>query len=110
MHSLLSDYRAEEPMNFDQIRQLALALLQQYEHAWQENEALRTILETYPMPDGTRGIPQWRETLADWLSHDEAKVRAHARFAPLFESIAAAQEEAEVLELLRKFPPVGGLN
>ena len=96
-------------MNFDQLKQLALSLLQ-HERAWQENEALRTILEAYGMPDGTRGIPRWRETLSDWLSHDEAKDRAHERFAPLFESIAAAQEESEVLELLRRFPPAGGVN
>jgi hypothetical protein len=55
-------------MHFDQIKQLALALLHQYKHAWQENEALRTILETYPMPDGTRGISSqyepWRPRAA----------------------------------------------
>jgi hypothetical protein len=97
-------------MNFDQLQQVALSLLRQYEHAWQENEALRTILETYRMPDGTRGIPQWREALVEWLSHDEAKARAHEKFAPLFGKITAAQEESEVLDLLRHLPPRGEMN
>jgi hypothetical protein len=45
-------------MTFDEIKRLAAFLLQNYETVWQENAALRTILETYPMPDGTTGIPQ----------------------------------------------------
>ena len=97
-------------MTFDEIKRLAAFLLQNYETAWQENAALRTILETYPMPDGTTGIPEWQETLAGWLSDDEAKSRAHARFAPLFAQIAASLDESEVLELLRRFPPVGGVQ
>lgn len=95
-------------MTFGEIKQLALSLLQNYEVAWQENAALRLILETYPMPDGSKGIPQWKEIAKDWVEHGRSVARS--RFSPLYERIQNAQQESDLLELLRKVPPVGGVQ
>jgi hypothetical protein len=97
-------------MTFDEIKKLATLLLHNYETAWQENSALRAIIKAHTMPDGTKGIPRWEETLAEFLSDPDAKARVHPGFAPLYARIAASQDQSEVLELLRRLPPVGGVN
>jgi hypothetical protein len=97
-------------MTFDEIKKLAKLLLHNYETAWQESAALRAIIQAHSMPDGTKGIPRWEETLAEFLSDPDAKARTHAVFAPLYARIAASRAQSEVLELLRRFPPVGGVN
>lgn len=48
-------------MDINELKELALLLLSNYEAAWSENAALHVILDTYPMPDGSKGIPSWRE-------------------------------------------------
>lgn len=95
-------------MEFDEIKRLALLLLNNYETAWQENAALRLILETYPMPDGSKGIPRWEEIVKDWIEHGRSL--AHDRFVPLYERIQSARQESDLLELLRKVPPMGGIQ
>jgi hypothetical protein len=97
-------------MTFDEIKTLAIFLLKQYETAWQENAALHTILTNYPMPDGTRGIPGWQDVLQSWLADAEGQSRAHERFAVLYDQIRSARQESDLLELLRKAPPVGGIQ
>ena len=86
-------------MTFDEIKQLAIILLQNYETAWQENTALRLILQTYPMPDGSKGIPQWKEITKDWIEHGQSVARS--KFSPLYERIHNARQESDLLELLR---------
>ena len=95
-------------MDFDDLKNLAISLLQNYETAWQQNAALRLLLETYPRPDGSKGIPQWEEITKDWV--EQGQSRAHERFAPLYERIQRAQQESDLQVLLRKVPPVGGIH
>lgn len=95
-------------MNFDDLKRLAISLLQNYETAWQENAALKTLLQNYPMPDGSKGVPLWQEIFEDWL--EQGRSRAHERFAPLFEQIQSARQESDLLELLRKVPPTGRIQ
>lgn len=91
-------------MKFDELKQVATFLLKNYELAWQRNAAMVTLLENYPMPDGTKGIPQWRTTLESWLSDPAGKALAHERFAPLFRRLAAAERESTIRELLDSIP------
>src|SRR5664280_1521868 len=96
-------------MDINELKELALLLLSNYEAAWSENAALHVILDTYPMPDGSRGIPSWREIRDDWMSDPEAKARVGDRFSQLREQIRESLLESELLELLLRFPPVGGV-
>lgn len=95
-------------MTFDDLKTIATFFLQNYEAAWAENTALRLLLESYPMPDGKKGIPHWEEIVKDWI--EWGRSHAHDRFAPLYERIQSAQQESDVLELLRKVPPVGSVQ
>ena len=97
-------------MTFDEIKKLAILLLKNYETAWQENAALHTFLNNCPMPDGSRGIAGWQEVVQSWLADPEGQARAHARFVALYEQIQSAQQESDLIELLRKFPPAGGVQ
>ena len=98
-------------MQFDEVKKLAIFLLQNYETAWQENAALHVLLENYPMPDGSKGVPRWKEIVDAWTSDGEGQARAHERFAPLYERIQSARQESEVSELLaeilRRLPKTG---
>lgn len=94
-------------MTFDEVKSLAIFLLKQYETAWQENEALETILKNYPMPDGTKGIPGWEEVRDFWVKDTEARSVAQKKFAALYDQILSARQESDLLELLRKLPPSG---
>jgi hypothetical protein len=94
-------------MRFDDLKQLAALLLKNYERAWYENAALRVILETYPMPDGTKGIPDWKRLLDSWLSTQTTQGQADPRFAELTAQIEQSQRESEVLELLLRLPTTG---
>jgi hypothetical protein len=97
-------------MTFDDLKKLTISLLENYETAWQQNAALETILETYPMPDGTKGIPDWQKIRDSLLKDPEGRSRAHDRFAPLYERIRSAPQESDLVELLRKVPPMGGIQ
>jgi hypothetical protein len=97
-------------MHFDEVKKLALLLLKNYETAWQENAALETILKNYPMPDGTKGIPGWQELRDSWVNDPEGRSLAHKRFAALYDQIESARQESDLLELLRKAPPLGGVQ
>jgi hypothetical protein len=97
-------------MDINELKELALLLLSNYEAAWSENAALHVILDTYPMPDGSKGIPDWREVRDEWVSDPEAKARVADIFSPLRERIRESISESELLELLRRFPPVGGVQ
>jgi hypothetical protein len=97
-------------MTFDDLKKLTISLLENYETAWQQNAALETILENYPMPDGTKGIPQWQELRDFWMNDPECRSRAHERFAALYDQIRSAPQESDLRELLRKVPPMGGVQ
>jgi hypothetical protein len=97
-------------MEIVELKELALFILSNYETAWSENAALHVILDAYPMPDGSKGIPGWREIRNDWMADSEAKSRVAERFSQLRERIRESLLESEVLELLRRFPPAGGVN
>jgi hypothetical protein len=85
-------------------------LLQNYETAWQENAALHTFLNNYPMPDGSKGITGWQEVVQSWVKDPEGQAVARAKFAALYDQIRSAQQESDLLELLRKVPPAGGIQ
>jgi hypothetical protein len=95
-------------MNFDDLKRLALWILANYETAWSENAALRVILDTYPMPDGSKGIPRWQEFRDEWLAQGQSQVSS--RFEQLRREIASAQDDSELVALLRKIPATGKPN
>ena len=91
----------------DYLKQLAIALLQKYEQTLMENACLRAIIETESMPDGTKGISDYREKLEKMLAGPELRKIVDDKFAPLYAKIERAQQESEVLELLRQLPTTG---
>ena len=97
-------------MTFEGLKKLATDFLLNYKEAWRRNTALETLLKNYPMPDGTKGIPRWKEITDYWLSDTAARSVADERFAPFFHQITSAQQESDLLDLLRKVPPVGGIQ
>jgi hypothetical protein len=97
-------------MTFDELKKFTISLLENYEIAWQANTALEVILQTYPMPDGTKGIPDWQELRDSWLNDPECQSRAHDRFAALYERIRSAPQESDLVKLLRTIPPTGGIQ
>lgn len=97
-------------MPLTELKKLAIFLLRQYQRAWQENAALRSMLACVPMNNGTKGIPGWEEILKRHLADEEANAIAKKRFAPLYERIEQAHLESELLELLQKLPPTGGVQ
>jgi|SRR5215475_3472426 len=97
-------------MTFDEIKKLALSLLQNYENAWSRNAALEAMLDSVPMVDGTKGIPEWRKILEKNVAHPEAVRNIRAKFQPLYDKIQHAQQDSDLLELLKRVPPVGGVN
>ena len=97
-------------MALDDLKKFTIFLLRQYQIAWQENTALRSMLASVPMDDGTKGIPQWEQILAEYLSEEQAIKLVAERFAPLYAGIERLQQESEFAELLRKVPPVGGIQ
>ncbi len=97
-------------MPLDDLKKLADALLGLYERAWEENAALRLIIESVTMPDGTKGIPGYEEKIEEWLANAEVREVTRQKFAPLSARIQLVQKESEVLELLRQLPPTGSVQ
>lgn len=97
-------------MQFYEVKKLALALLRTYEKAWQENWALRIFLDNYTMPDGTKGVPGWRDVVSSWTSDPEGQAFVRTKFAALYERVQSAQQDSDLLELLRKVPPTGSVQ
>jgi len=48
-------------MLVDAMRKLAISLLRNYQAAWLQHAAIETLLDNYPMPHHTNGVPKWRE-------------------------------------------------
>jgi hypothetical protein len=90
-------------MLIDSMRKLAISILKNYRSAWLLHAALETFLDNYPMPDGTKGIPEWRQIVKEWTADPEGQARADERFAPLFAQIQSAQTESEVADILKEF-------
>jgi hypothetical protein len=97
-------------MTFEQVKRLAIGLLKNYETAWKENAALKAMLRSVPMVDGTKGIPEWEQNLERYLANEEANKSVHEKFAPIYDRIERTQQDSDLLELLRKVPPVGGVQ
>jgi hypothetical protein len=97
-------------MPLDELKKLANFFLKQYQRAWQENAALRSLLACVPMSGGSKGVPGWEQILERHLADEEANAIANKRFAPFYERIEQAHLESDLLELLRKLPPTGGVQ
>jgi hypothetical protein len=97
-------------MTFDQVKRLAIGLLKNYEAAWKENSALHSLLRSVPMSDGTKGIPNYEQMLERYLANEQVNTTVHRRFDPMYDQIENAQQDSDLLELLRKVPPVGGIQ
>jgi hypothetical protein len=97
-------------MSEEELKKLAFKLLECYQIAWCENAALHTILENYPMPDGTRGIPGWQDLLKDWTSDPEGATRVSERFSQLLRQVLSGHQDWETLLLLEKLPQSGKLQ
>jgi len=70
-------------MSITQFKILVVFFLVQHKSAWKENGALRSMLASVPMSDGTKGIPQREQTLAEYLADKEMEAAAQQRFAPM---------------------------
>lgn len=99
-----------DAMALNDLKKFAVFILRRYQAAWQENIALRAILKSVPMTDGSVGIPGWELALAMHLSDKEALRAANASFAPLYEKIQLLQRESDLGKLLKEVPPVGGIQ
>jgi len=97
-------------MTFNDAKRIAIFLLQNYEAAWKENLSLRALLATVPMSDGTKGIPEWEKRAKQLVESAKTQDLAHARFSPLYRLVEKAQQDSDLLELLRKVPPAGGIQ
>lgn len=97
-------------MALDDIKTFTLFLLHQYQIAWRENATLRAMSASVPMNDGTRGIPLWEQILIEYLSDERALITVADRFTPLYSRIKKLQQESGFAELLRKVPPMGGIQ
>jgi hypothetical protein len=93
-----------------QSRDIFISLLRNYETAWQRDAAFEALLDYYPMPDGTRGIPRWREILESWIASPEGSAAAHDKFEPLYKRIEDALEDSELEVLLRDLPPISDIH
>lgn len=81
-------------MTFEDAKRIAIFLLKNYETAWKENAALRSMLRSVPMVDGTKGIPAWEQTLERHLSNEQVNEIARKRFAPIYDLIEHAQQDS----------------
>jgi len=97
-------------MEIANLRQIALHILSNYQSAWAENLALGVILDTYPMPDGTKGIPRWREIRDKWVNDSESQSLIQERFSEIRTRLSESLSESEILELLKHFPTKYGPN
>ena len=62
------------------------------------------------MADGTKGIPDFEQMLERFLANEQVNTRVRERFRPIYDQIENAQQDSDLLELLRRVPPVGGVQ
>lgn len=87
----------ENPM----VKQILVSVLANYEALYCEILSMRTILRN--CPDGhTRAT--WKQDVDRLLNDRETRAAAHAVFEPLYARIRAADDEADLKELLLRIP------
>lgn len=79
--------------------------LENFERLTLENYALRVVIQAaQPRP----AEPPLERQVSDLIR--DAQEHIHERFAPLYEQLDAAAQEAELLELLAQYPQEGPVN
>jgi len=78
---------------------MLLNLLANYESLFCENISIKVILEGCPDAYTRR---TWREDVKKFLNDPKLMTSAHAVFAPFYEQINEATDEADLLEVLLK--------
>ena len=94
-------------MALDDLKNLLYGLLREQERLWEENVALRMIVEGVTMHDGTKGIPGYQAKIDEWLTDPQVREVTRQKFAPLYEKIEHVRLESELQELLRQLQPTG---
>jgi hypothetical protein len=89
------------------IKQMLFNLLTHCENFYFDNQALRGILMTCPDAYTKR---TWKADLERFRNDAELRKAVHAKFEPLYEQIAEARDETELLQLLAKIPTTGTIN
>lgn len=89
-------------MTTEGMKTILVGMLRQFERLTVENYALRAILQ-FGVPRNP-GEPPLEQQANAMIADPEVQTRFHGQFAPLYEQIEAAAREAELLELLARYP------
>jgi hypothetical protein len=91
-----------------ELKTILVGILNAHERLRLENVALRAVMQ-FGAPRNP-GEPPLEEQANAMIADPEAQARVHGEFAPLYQQIEAAAQEAELLELLARYPPAGQPN
>ncbi|HEV3040939.1 MAG TPA: hypothetical protein VHA33_24445 [Candidatus Angelobacter sp.] len=94
-------------MDIEELKRLALGIIQLVEELHFENMSLKTILQNaVPRPNE----PPLKQQLRDVMNSPENRQIIHQQLAVIYESLNRAAEEAEIVDLLARLPPMGEPN
>jgi len=79
-----------------------LSVLRHYESLMLENFALQAVLMTHQ-------VPAWKQDVERLVQETTEDAPIRAKFRRTYESLERAPEDADTLQLLRRFLPTSGL-